>query len=135
MEIVSDSEDSILEETLDSLFRNQKKNDYETSGLQIFNRLLAKSILGRDPELHELLEIQKNQIRSYREKKTTEELREIQQSQTNKHARANPRNEDDPIVIVKHEGIDRLLDGSNRINKWFNEGNTEKHKVNMHEIF
>ena len=41
------------------------------------------------------------------------------------HEGAAPKCEDLPIIVVRWENVDYLVDGTNRINKWVADGRTE----------
>jgi hypothetical protein len=45
------------------------------------------------------------------------------------HTRTNVRRFDSPLVAVEYDGKTYMLDGTNRINIWLKEGNTEQHEV------
>ncbi len=133
------TEEDVLEETLRMLYRDHGSRPTRIrheDGLAVFNWLVTKAYLGRDPHQSEISNIQRSQISSIREEWHTEKLRRLQQSRQC-HSRDNPRTnykKDRPIIIVKREGKTYLIDGSTRINMWFNNGNTELHRVNIHKI-
>ena len=45
------------------------------------------------------------------------------------HARTAPKREDLPIIVVRWDGIEYLIDGTTRINKWEHEKRSEPHEV------
>ena len=132
-------EETALEETLRILYRDHPKSPtgiQHKDGLAVFNWLVTKSYLGRNPDTPELLNIERSQISSTREEISTEKLKEIQELRRF-HNGDNPRNEygiDSPIIIVEYKETTRLIDGSHRINMWFKNGNTASHRVNFHKI-
>ena len=133
-------EETALEETFRILYRDHPKSPTgitHKDGLAVFNWLVIKSCLGRNPEPFEFLNIERSQIRSTREEKSTAELKEIQELGKPPHVRANPRpkvGKGSPIIIVEYKGKTLLIDGSNRINMWHRDRNTELHRVNFHRI-
>ncbi len=136
-----ESEDLILEETLTLLFKCHRVNPYNgeahNSGLEVFNRLLSKSILGRNPKPPEIFNIQKSQISSFKQQWSTDRLKELLEAQTEKHEWDIPRTDHglkSPVIVAEYEGINRLLDGRLHINMWFHIGNTELHEVHLHEV-
>ena len=46
-----------------------------------------------------------------------------------RHARASPRNQAAPIIVVAHRGSHMLVDGANRINRWWIEQREGSHPV------
>lgn len=138
---MEESEETILDETLDTLYRDHSESPTgkkHENGLAVFNWLVTKSFLRKNPDPSELFNIERSQIRSIRKEKSTAELKEIQKLGGPPHDRANPQPKyngtDSPIIIVKYNGEIRLIDGSNRINMWSNNENTDLHRVNFHKI-
>ena len=132
-------EETVLNETLDTLYRDHGMSPTgikHEDGLAVFNWLVIKSWLGKNPDTSEILNIERSQISSTKEKKSTKELREIQRSRKC-HEWDKPQTRDgevSPIIIVEYKGEILLIDGSNRINMWSNNGNTDLHRVNFHRI-
>jgi hypothetical protein len=56
--------------------------------------------------------------------RSTEQL-----SQFKRHTRCNPADETYPILVVRYEDTEYLIDGGNRINKWVNAKDTNLHDV------
>jgi hypothetical protein len=69
-----------------------------------------------------------HQITSRRERWTTEALGKLALG----HGSAAGEDFGCPIVIAEYEGIQRLLDGNHRINRWIAAGDTRMHEVNIH---
>lgn len=137
---MEESEETAIEETLRILYRDHKKGPdgrIHKDGLAVFIWLVTKSFSGEIiPDTSKSLNIERSQINSTREEKSTKELREIQQSRKC-HERDNPQTidgTDSPIIIVEYEETILLIDGSNRINMWSNNENTDLHRVNFHKI-
>ncbi len=148
-----ENNDLVLEETLNILYTDHNVviiNNYpieHSNGLEVFNWLLNKSffernevhiwllntkVFGNTAEPNKFLNIQKNQIRSSKEKRTTEQLKKFIDDQ---RAEKQPKNGGhSPIIIARYNGEEKLLDGRKRITMWVDEGNTEPHKVNFHEV-
>lgn len=45
------------------------------------------------------------------------------------HDRNTPRHIGGPLIAINHRGTTFMLDGTNRINMWLKQGNTEMHEV------
>lgn len=129
-------EDEILEQSLSILARDHGGTG-QSNGLAVFNRLLSKSVLGRTPAQDELFLYARSQIRSARIQWTTEQLVKLKGEQIASHDRESPRTDfgtESPVIVAQHKGVLRLLDGSNRINKWVSSGNTGLHDCNIHYV-
>jgi len=84
------------------------------------NRLLAKWINGLPPNY-----LNETNCAIRREWLPTEELLKF----TRGHSRNNPRKTDGPLLVAEYRGTSYMLDGTNRINRWLQDGNAEKHEV------
>ena len=120
----------VLEDTLRWLKAHIWPKWGDRTPFDAFRRLLAKNINAPDWTGFDHYPVEKHQIRSYREKRTTEELTELPRG----HDNAAPKQQNCPIIIAIHEGQERLLDGNNRINLWINQGNADEHDVNVHIV-
>jgi len=100
------------------------------NALDVFNRLLAKTIKpsGWKPNTH--LNIQRHQVQSRREQWPTAALGESPPG----HGSTTGKDYDCPIIVAEYEGKQRLLDGAHRINRWIATGDTRVHDVNVHTI-
>jgi len=98
--------------------------------MDVFNRLLAKNIRAQGWKETDHLDIKPHQIRSHREKRSTDELARFHRP----HGLDDPKCEDFPLIIAVHNGKERLLDGHTRINYWVKQRNIEDHHVNVHVI-
>jgi len=123
-------DDEILHETLQWLRAHTLTKWGDQNPWDAFNRLLAKNIKAPGWKNGDHMDIQPHQIRSHREKRSTDELTRFLRG----HDRVNPQRTDCPIIVAVYEGEERLLDGNNRINYWVKQGNTEDHDVNVHVI-
>ena len=122
--------DEILEQSLDLLRYHFWPQHGDRSVMDVFNRLLAKNIKapGWRPSDHTPFTML--QIRSRRERRTTEELAKFPKA----HNRDDPINKECPIIVAVLDGVERLLDGHNRINYWQKVGDDGPHDVNVHII-
>ena len=127
---MSTNDDGILDQSLRLLRAHCHAKWGDRVPIDVFNRLLAKSIKadGWKDGVH--MNIKRNQIRSPRETRTTEELALLERS----HHRLKPCREDCPIIIAVYESKERLLDGTTRINLWERQKNKERHDVNVHIV-
>jgi hypothetical protein len=99
--------------------------------LDVFCRLLAKSVVKR-PWLNNLhLMVRPAQIRSEQVMRTTLELAS---RFAPGHERAAPQHVDTPLIVAVYDGRERLLDGSTRINYWLSTGDNSAHLVHVHHI-
>jgi hypothetical protein len=98
--------------------------------LDIFKRLLAKSIRPSGWTTNTHLGIERHQVKSRREQWTTAALGSLPLG----HGDASGDDFGCPIIIAEYEGIGRLLDGNHRINRWLAAGDTRLHDVNIHTI-
>ena len=123
-------QDAIFEESLQCLRFHCQPKWGDRSPLDVFNRLLAKNIKpdGWIDNTH--LNIPRHQVQSRREHWTTDRLGQLRRG----HNRTQPKNFNCPIIIAEYEGMQRLLDGTTRINHWIAIGNTREHDVNIHTI-
>ena len=111
----------VFEDTLQWLkFHIWRKLGDETP-FDAFRRLLAKNIGAPGWKDTDHYSVERHQIRSYREKRTTAKLAHLPRG----HARDKPKNINCPIIIAVVDRQERLLDGNTRINYWVNEGNSQ----------
>lgn len=124
------SKDAILDQSLKCLWAHCHPQWGDRVPLDVFNRLLAKSIRPSrwTPNTH--LSIQPQQISSRRERWTTDTLAKIDRG----HGSITGDDFDCPIIVVEYERKQRLLDGNHRINRWIEAGVTRLHDVNIHTI-
>ena len=124
------SSDPIQEETLKCFWAHYHPEWGDRLPIDMFNRLLAKSIRpsGWTPNTHS--NVRPQEILSRRERWTTEALERIRPS----HTFTAGEDFDCPIVLVEYEGNSRLLDGGHRINRWIAMADTRLHDVNIHSI-
>lgn len=108
-------------------------------GFETLCRLVYKSIYGIDPETKikpsEMLGLCESDIKSTEEERSVAELWLLKESMPFKHYRIKDdlQGKEEPIIVVNLHGNDRLIDGSNRINYWFSQGDLEKLlKINHH---
>ena len=113
-------DDEILEETLYWLRAHTINKWGDQTPWDAFNRLLAKSIRAAGWKDGDHMDIQPDQIRSHREKRSTEELARFHRI----HTRDAPKRQDCPIIIAVYQGKERLLDGTTRINLWVKQKST-----------
>jgi len=128
-------EDKILENSLNQIDNHKGRNDvFET-----FCSLLYKSIYQENPPKNNpnALGIKRERIQSSIEKRTVGDLYLLKENMPATHYRKNLNSDglDNPIVVVKYHGRERIIDGSNCINYWFRKGDqTKLFDINLHEI-
>lgn len=83
-----------------------------------------------DAQYPSKLDIKREQLKSRREQWITESLGKLARLHT------SPTGQDVgcPIIIAEYEGVQRVLDGTHRINRWVTAGDTRVHDVNIHTI-
>lgn len=67
---------------------------------------------------------------SRREQWTTDALGRLARG----HSSTTGKDFDCPIIIAEHDGIQHVLDGNHRINRWVTAGDARVHDVNIHTI-
>jgi len=92
--------------------------------------LLAKNIRPRGCTTNTHLDITAEQIRSRRERWTTEALGKLVRG----HNSTAGHDFGCPIIIAEYGGVQRVLDGNHRINRWVGAGDTRVHDVNIHAV-
>jgi len=122
--------DEILDQSLNLLRYHYHHEWGDRSPLDVFNRRLAKNIAAPGWKKTDHMDIKPLQIRSHRDKRSTDELSRFHQL----HGLDDPHRADCPIIIAVYEGKARLLDGHTRINYWVKQGNIGDHDVNVHVI-
>jgi hypothetical protein len=128
--LMATSSDPVLDESLKCLWAHCHPEWGDRVPLDVFNRLLAKTIKphGWTPNTH--LDIQPQQISSQRERRPTEALARLRRG----HSSTAGEDFDCPIVVAHYAGTKRLLDGNHRINRWIEVGDARLHDVNIHTI-
>ena len=119
----------ILDHTLDCLRSHLHGKWGDRSPLDVFNRLLAKSIRppGWTPNTH--ANVQREQIASRKEKWTTAALSELTRGHNSQVGVDVPW----PIILAEYEGM-RVLDGNHRINRWVELSDARDHDVYIHTV-
>ncbi len=120
----------VLEDTLYWLKFHVWRELGDRTPLDVFKRLLAKKIKAPDWKDTDHYPVARHQIRSYREKRTTEEIARLSRG----HDKLQPMTRGGPIIIAVLDDQERLLDGNTRINLWISQGNTDQHDVNVHIV-
>jgi hypothetical protein len=124
------STDAILDQSLECLSWHFHPEWGDQSPLDVFNRLLAKSIEPAGWTHNTHLDIQRHQITSRREQWTTETLGRLVRG----HGSSAGGDFGCPIIVAEYEGQQRLLDGNHRINRWIAVGDMRVHDVNIHTV-
>jgi hypothetical protein len=106
---------------------NRAKGDQTL--LDVFNRLLAKSVRPSGWTDNTHLNIQPHQITSRRENLPATDLAAL-----TGHKFTNGEDFDCPIVVAEYQGAMRILDGNHRINRWAEACDTALHAVNFHTV-
>ena len=96
----------------------------------VFNRLLAKMLTRKQCPPNTHMNIALRQIRSRREKWTTDQLGALPRL----HSEAGGVDVDCPIIVVEFQATPVLLDGAHRINRWVAAGDGRLHEVNIHTV-
>jgi len=122
--------DALLEESLRCLKAHLHREWGDRNPLDVFNRALAKSIRPSGWTTNTHLDINADQIKSRREHWRTEALGKLVRGHN------SPAGEDFgcPIIIAEYDGVQRVLDGNHRINRWVANGDTRVHDVNIHTV-
>jgi len=122
--------DALLDESLGCLRAHLHPKWGDRHPLDVFNRLLAKNIRPSGWTRNTHLDIQRGQVGSRREQWTTEALGKLARG----HNSTEGQDFGCPIIIAEYEGVQRVLDGNHRINRWVTAGDTRAHDVNIHTI-
>lgn len=122
--------DAILDESFTCLKNHQHPEWGDRHPLDVFNRLLAKSIRLSAWTRNTHIDIKRNQVSCRREHWTTEELGKLDRW----HTDTAGQDFGCPIIIAEYEGVKRVLDGHHRINRWITDKDTRVHAVNIHTI-
>lgn len=122
--------DALFDESLRCLRAHLHPEWGDRHPVDVFARLLAKNIRpgGWTPNTH--LDITRDQVTSRREQWTTEALGKLARG----HGSTEGKDFGCPIIIAEYEGVQRVLDGNHRINRWVIAGDTRVHDVNVHAI-
>ena len=92
-------------------------------------------MLGREPAPHEVSGFAADKIKTKREEWKTQDLIDLRNRMPKRHSHESPSKGDvAEIIVAKLGSAQWLLDGTNRINKWENEGVNEKHPVFILEL-
>jgi hypothetical protein len=122
--------EAIFDRSLECLWAHCHPEWGDRIPLDVFNRLLAKSIRPNGWTTNTHLNIPRQQISSRRERWTTDELAKLPRG----HGSTAGEDFDCPIIVAEYEGKQRLLDGNHRINRWIEDRDTRLHDVNIHTI-
>jgi hypothetical protein len=122
--------DALLEESLQCLRAHLHPEWGDRNPLDVFNRLLAKNIRPSGCTTNTHLDVTADQIRSRRERWTTETLGKLVRG----HNSNAGQDFGCPIIIAEYRGVQRVLDGNHRINRWVGAGDTRVHDVNIHAV-
>ena len=122
--------DALLEESLRCLRAHLRPEWGDRNPLDVFNRLLAKNIRPSGWTTNTHFDITADQIRSRRERWTTETLGKLVRG----HNSTDGQDFSCPIIIAEYGGVQRVLDGNHRINRWVGAGDTRVHDVNIHTL-
>jgi hypothetical protein len=122
--------DALFDESLRCLLAHLHPEWGDRHPLDVFNRLLAKNIRPGAGTRNTHLSIERDQVSSRREQWTTEELGKVARG----HKSTAGQDFGCPIIIAEYEGVQRVLDGNHRINRWVAAGDTRVHNVNIHTI-
>lgn len=130
-----------MDEILDDTYKQILNHRRRAPVFEAFCRLIYKGKHGKDPEAGQkasyLLGIDEDCIVSRTEERTVEELDGIKNRMIASHDRVRPYHPGiaNAIVVVEFENVERILDGSNRINYWVSEGDLSKLlKINHHTV-
>lgn len=127
---MADRHKQILATSLQCLTAHLHPEWGDRDALDVFNRLLAKSLRPANwtPNTH--LTFERHQIKSRKEQWTVRSLGKLTR------AHADPRGNDFPcpIVLAEYDGETRVLDGNHRINRWVANGDTRLHDVHIHAV-
>jgi hypothetical protein len=122
--------DALLDKSLRCLGAHLHPEWGDRHPLDVFNRLLAKNIRPSIGTRNTHLGSKRDQVSSRREQWTTEDLGKLARG----HKSAAGQDFGCPIIIAEYEGVQRVLDGNHRINRWVTAGDTRVHDVNIHTI-
>lgn len=122
--------DEILRTTLECLEWHIQQRYGDETAFDAFRRLVAKNIRADGWTPHDHADIHPDQIQSRREKRSTAELSHLQRG----HDRSRPQRLNCPVIVVHIDGVERLIDGTNRINFWESIGDQSQHDVHVHMI-
>ena len=124
------SSDVILEQSLRCLWSHFHRDWGDRYPLDVFNRLLAKNIRPTGWTKNTHMNIEAHQISSRQEQWTTADLAKLPRG----HSSSAGMDVDCPVVVAEYDGVQRLLDGNHRINRWMAAGDTRLHDVNIHTV-
>lgn len=128
-----------MEKILENTYRQLEDAGHGPADFETLCRLIYKSIYGSDPKNtpSETLGIYEEGTISTRIKRTVGYLWRLKESMPRQHYRIRDdlQGHDNPIILVEFHDNIRLVDGSNRINYWFSQGDlTKELYVNFHDM-
>jgi hypothetical protein len=121
---------ALLESSLHCLMQHCHPEWGDRDGLDVFNRLLAKNARPTDWTKNTHLAFQRADIGSRREQWVTEALGKLARG----HSDPSGIDISCPIIIAEYEGVQRVLDGNHRINRWVAARDSRIHEVHVHEV-
>ena len=122
--------DAIFSQSIECLSRHRHPQWGDLCAMDVFSRLVAKSIRPDRWTTNTHLVIESDQVQSRQEYRTTDALKKLKLG----HDRTAGKDCDCPIVIAEYDGVELLIDGTTRINRWIAKGDMQVHKVNVHTI-
>jgi hypothetical protein len=122
--------DAVFSQSIECLSRHRRPEWGDLCAMDVFNRLVAKSIRPDGWTTNTHLDIKSDQVQSRQEHWTADALKKL----TRGHSRTAGKDFDCPIVIAEYDGAQLLIDGTTRINRWIAKGEMPVHKVNVHTI-
>jgi hypothetical protein len=122
--------DPLLEISLRCLMQHCHPEWGDRNGLDVLNRLLAKTFKPSDWTKNTHLTFQRGDIRARRERWSTEALGAL----TRGHSDASGVDIPCPIILAEYAGATLVLDGNHRINRWVSAGDKRIHEVHLHTV-
>jgi len=120
----------LFEESLSCLLAHVHPEWGDRDSFDVFTRLLAKNIRPAGWTANTHCDFKRDQVVSRREQWTTDALGRLARG----HSSSRGKDFDCPIIIAEYDGLQRVLDGNHRINRWVIAGDTRVHNVNIHLI-
>src|SRR5262249_22100362 len=120
----------LFEESLHCLLPHIHPEWGDRDSLDVFMRLLAKNIRPAGWTANTHLDIKRDQVMSRREQWPTDALGKLARG----HSSTAGKDFDCPIIIAEYDGVQLVLDGNHRINRWVIAGDARVHDVNIHTI-